>query len=124
VSKEVTVSVDAEENSALSFACVLYLVGVANKQEAALIQRIATKFSEAIDHLTEEQRRDSKTVIQVTLTAEEAAPLVRTIDLVTGRDPSLENVRTQLGGGETTKMPQEEEGSSSAGALFLFGGAA
>lgn len=119
------------ENQNLGRAAFLYDLFTASADEKATIKGIAAKFVAVIDTLPEGELPADQT-ISVDLTEDEAAVLVRVIDTVTGRDESLEGVREQLGGRETTQPdpaePFGEDGDeiAAAGDLLglLFGGAA
>lgn len=116
-----TVTVNRPQNQRLAGAAFLYSMLLAKPEERSRITSASGKFVEVGQAATKEQE-----TITVELTDEEAATLVRAIDLVTGRDASLEPVREQLGGGETTVQSAAEEEDEDAGELdllsILFGG--
>ncbi len=110
------VTLNSLENGGLGSAVSLYRTFLCRAGEADMLDSVSAKFLASIDQLPEGPLPED-TTITVELADEEAALLVRVIDVMTHRDEYMESVREQLGGGETTL---DENGDEETGEINLF----
>jgi hypothetical protein len=110
------------ENATLGVALNLYKMFLIREGEEATLESIRSKFLAAIDTLPDGPLPDDTTIF-VELEDDEAAMLVRVIDVATNRAANLEIIREQLGGGETNVQEDDDEETGDLDLFDLLSGA-